>query len=483
MGVDLVKEKFFKLLNTRWVIFIFAFILMAIYLFLQKDLISTSGDAQETWKVVTTFLSSNPQNSYVMYKGFLAIIPNVVFYQLALFFNTNQFFFVIIFNCISFAYISTIGLPYFFAYIFKKEIENYKIYLLTIILYLGIRVNFSFISVDGPSIVVMLLMVNSVIRIIKREKNISLIYYIYTGIIFSMCTLYSGQYFPAVVFSLLFIICEKVIPILKNKKVNIKLISIACCFVIGFSSIICANNYFVNTRVQPVRDRGEWLPTGGQWLQSALTFNMTFSKYTAVTIPDNRGTAILLKENKDLQSIKAGAFSYGPVEYIKLVLKYPIDFLIRWLDRLFLGISIDNNETNFLYLLVSYSLLFLSLLTLKKSCKWLKDLFQSRTFLILALIFPSLVPCTMHVEMRYFISIQILIAGTALFSDTLWTALFNFKNFIKQIINNKNRGSKTPIQINYTFVSYSIFITLCFLLFATHYELLGPTSAHILFKK
>src|SRR6185369_929415 len=101
-----------------------------------------------------------------------------------------------------------------------------------------------------------------------------------------------------------------------------------------------------------------------------------------------------------------------------LVLKYPIDFMLRWLNRLFLGISVDNNELNFVYLFVSYTLLYLSFLTVRNKCKTLKEILDSRIFLILALILPSLIPCLIHVEMRYFMSIQILIAGTALLSDT-----------------------------------------------------------------
>ncbi|MBI6873593.1 hypothetical protein [Clostridium aciditolerans] len=478
-----MKKVCLKLIDTREGVFIFAFILMALYLFPQKDLIARSGDAVETWKVVTTFLNSNPEHSYVMYKGFLSIIPNVVLYQLALFWGVDQFFFVKMFNCISFAYISTIGLPYFFSYVFNKKIENYKIYILTIILYLEMGVNFSFISVDASSIVVMLLTVNSVIRIMTCEKKLPSIYYLYMGIIFSMCTLFSGQYLPTVVCTLLFIVFAKVIPIFRKKQVNIKLISIIVFFVVGFSIVNSANNYFVKTRVQPVRDAGQWLPTGGQWLQFALTNNMLMSKYSDVTIPDNRGKAILIKENRDIESIEKGGGSYNYKDYTKLVLKYPVEFLTRWLNRLFLGVSVDNNETNYFYLLGSYTLLFLSLLTFKKNCKWIKDVFDSRTFLILALILPSLVPCLMHVEMRYFMSIQILIAGIALLSDTLWNSLLNFKEFIKQVtIDRKNTDSSTSIQINYTFVSYLIFITLCFLLFATQYELLGPTNANILFK-
>jgi hypothetical protein len=207
---------------------------------------------------------------------------------------------------------------------------------------------------------------------------------------------------------------------------------------------------------------------------------MLFSKYDGTFLPDNAGKAILVKENADIQSIKKGGSVYSFKRDAELVLKYPIDFIIRWLNRLFLGISIDNDRVSFVYLFTSYTLLFLALLTIKDKCKKLKDILDLRLFLLLALVTPSLVPCLEHVEMRYFMSIQILIAGTALLADTLWNSLSGFKDFAASIIiNRKNRNGE--IRINYPFVSYVIFITLCFMLFATQYELRGP-SPSILFK-
>lgn len=481
----MIKNRILRLFDNKITLFIFAFFLMVIYLFPAKDLFAGSGDAVETWKVVTTFFSPTPYHSYVMYKGFLAFIPNVAFYQLSLLFNLDQFFFVKLFNCIGFAYITTIGLPYFFSFIFRKKIEYYKIYILTFVLYFGIRINFSFISVDFPSILVMMLMVNSAIRIKISEKKLPLYYYIYSGIIFAMSASFSGQYLPAFICTLLFLIFSKVMPMIKRKEIRVRFFVVLACFVVGFSSINISNNYFVATRVQPARDAGEWLPTGGQWLKFGLTNNMLYSKF--MMLPDNRGKAILIKENANIQAIEQGGGEYSYQNYVKLVLKYPVDFVMRWLNRLFLGISVDNGKfsstyLSFKYIFASYTLLFLSLLTIKQECEKLKNVFNSRAFLILALITPSLVPCILHVEMRYFMSIQILIAGTALLSDTFWKSLSGFKEFVKSITINR-KDVTIPcgeIRINYSFISYMIFIALCFMLLATQYELIGP-KPNILF--
>ena len=252
----MIKNNIIRLLDNKISLFVFAFLLMASYLFPAKDLITGSMDASETWKVVTTFFSHDPYSSYVMYKGFLAFIPNIALYELAIFFDVDLFFFVKIFNCISFAYITTIGIPYFFAYIFGNKIKYYKIYILTLILYFGIRPNFSFISVDFPSIVLMMLTMNSAIKIKISEKKLPIFYYIYAGIIFSMGLLLSGQYIPAVIFTLAFLFFSEVIPVIRQKKINFRSFVILACFILGFFVINVSNNYFIETRVQPVREAG-----------------------------------------------------------------------------------------------------------------------------------------------------------------------------------------------------------------------------------
>lgn len=476
------NNRFIKILDMKSIMFIFAFCLMAIYLFPAKDMVAGSSDALETWEVVRTFFDTNPHSSYVMYKGFLAIIPNLIFFELSRFFNLDQFFFLKLFNSIGFAYITAIGVPYFFSYLFDKKIEGYKIYVLSIIVFFAIRKNFTFISVDVPSVMVLLLTLNSAIRIKISQKKLPLIYYIYTGIITSMCALFSGQFLPAVICVILYIISTRFITLIRQKEMWVRFIAVLVCFAVGFSSVNYTNNYFIEKRVEPAREAGEWLPTGGDWLKYRLFgHGLITSKYGgSANIPDIRGKAILLRENVDISSIEKGGTVLNLKEYSRIVLKYPLDFLIRWLNKLFLGISVDDNRVSSTYLFFSYTLLFLSLYTLRNKCRMLKDLFNPKIFLILALITPSLVPSLLHVEIRYYMSIQILIAGTALLSNTFWRPFFELKELVlsKQGISllfNETR-------INYSFIAYIIFISLCFMLFASLYELAGPTS-DILFRR
>ena len=85
------------MINSRLTLFIFAFILMAVYLFPMKYLFGYTLDSGETWKAVTTFFSSKPYATY-MYKGLFAFLPNIVLYNLSIFLKLDQFFFVKLFQ-------------------------------------------------------------------------------------------------------------------------------------------------------------------------------------------------------------------------------------------------------------------------------------------------------------------------------------------------------------------------------------------------
>lgn len=472
--------KMMKKSNNKFFLLIFTFLLIGIKIFPLKNILGGSGDAVETWKVVVSFLSQNPYHSYVMYKGVLSIIPNVIFYQLALFFKIDQFFFVKLFYSICFTYISVIGLPFFFSFIFNKKIETFKIYILVIILFLGIGRYFTFINTDILSLTTLILLINCSIKIVARKK-ISLLYYFYAGIIFSACSTISGQYLPAIFLYVCFVFF-KIFIFLKNKKIKLRHILIVISFSVGFFTIKYTNDYFNKTRVEPIRNNSEWLPTGNEWFKWGITYKMLTSKYGSnLTIPDNRGTSILIKEKADLEKIKGGSIVYGYNGYIKLIAKYPLDFLMLWTKRLFLGISVDNNNVSFIYLFTSYTLTFISLLTVKNHCKKIKNIFlNQKTLLLLSFIVSSLVPCLWWTEMRYFISIQVLIISTAILSDTLWKILYKLIYSIKQLIVYKKHFLIKEIKINYTLISYFIFIILCFMLFATIYESLGP-NINILF--
>lgn len=468
-----MKNNFLKLVSNQIFIFLFAFFLMAIKLFPLKDFFHSSGDAIETWKVTTTFLTSHPEHSYVMYKGFLAIIPSVIFYQLSLLFHTNQFLFSKLFNCLLFAYISTIGLPFFFSSVFKHKIPVSRIYALIFVLFLGIGEYFTYINTDVLNVVFLILVVNSSIKI-AINKKIPLLYLYYTGLVFSACSSLSGQYVPAVILSSLYLFTSKFSILSKIRSIKPSYFFIILSFALGFFTVSYANNYFNQTRVEPVRKSGGWLPTGSDWLKWGLLNKMTYQKMSNFgIIPDNRGIAILKAEKFNMIKVNSGDTNFNYIRYFKLICKHPLDFLSLWSKRLFLGISIDNDRLSFIYLFFSYTFLFISFLTIKTGIQKIKDITQiPKTFLLLAFIVTSLIPCLLSTEMRYFVSLQILIIGTAIISDTFWKILNNFK--FPPLIRKDTR-------INYTLISYFIFLVFCFTLFASIYESYGPYKS-ILFK-
>lgn len=470
-----------NILKNKIYLFMFAFVLIASKIFPLENLFGASEDASEIWKVVTTFFSQNPQHSYVMYKGFLSIIPYALLYETSTYLKTNPFFFIKILYCLCFTYISCVGLPSTISYIFnKKNIENYKIFILILLLYFGIGTHFTFLNIDILSIVVMLLSTECTIQIIKKNKNY--LYYLYSGIILSMCSQFSGQYLLVTFFSILLIINHLRL-LTKNKKIKLlKLLLISIAFFIGYFLIYYSNQLFIKKRIEPIRNKGEWLPTSNEWMKWGLTYKMQITKYgtnTETPIPDNRGLSILKKENADLNRINDGTFSYEYNQYLNLIFKYPLDFIIRWLNRLFLGISVDNNNRNSLFLLISYTLTFFFLNEIKQKYNNFKKIFSKKSLLLFSIISCSLVPSLWWTEMRYFLSIQILVAGSIIYSNSLWNFIINIKIFFINLFNIYNKKHYLPLK--FYLLEYFIFITLCFMHFASIYEQIGPYPS-ILFK-
>ncbi|MEI8216420.1 MAG: hypothetical protein WCF96_04920 [Eubacteriales bacterium] len=461
----------FTFLTNKWLQFIFAFAIMFIFLYAQNSLISGSGDAIETWKVAKTFFSINPENSYVMYKGLWAIFPNVVFYQLSQSLGTDEFLFVKFFNAFLFAYITAIGLPYFINYILGNRSRNYRVYILIVLLFLIIRGNFNFISVDAPCIAILLFASNCVIKISEKDTTTSAFMYILVGSAIALLASFSGQFMPAAICLFVYIIIKNVKwSILSTKKGIVKVLVIAFCFILGFSLIKGPETYYFETRVETARANGAWLPSGKDWLQYGLAASL-MSMDLSIT-PDNRGTAILINEGQDLEALKAGAMIYTFKQSIGLVLKYPADYIVRWLNRLFEGISLNDGKNSIIFLLFSYSALYLALISLKRRCSELNNVLKPKSLIVLAWILPSLVPALLHVELRYFMSIQILIFSVSIYDEFVWDIIKDRTNYLKNRVK-KHEKNKKPIKINYTLIAYIVFILLCFMLYATQNELRG----------
>ena len=88
--------------------------------------VGVGGDVTDIWKTITSFYSGDIQPSYVLYKGFLSVYPYVWFYELSKVFGVGSWFFIKIFHCFLFSYVSDIGFPYIVSKLLKIEIKFWR---------------------------------------------------------------------------------------------------------------------------------------------------------------------------------------------------------------------------------------------------------------------------------------------------------------------------------------------------------------------
>ena len=456
-------KKLKKILKNKYFIFFIAFTLMFVFLIPNKDLTNGSGDAIETVKIIETFFSKTKYISYVMYKGIYAFIPGVISYNLGKFMSINWFWILKIINSLGFAYISAIGLPYTVEFLINKKLTVFQKYGFIFIYFILEGCYFNFISVDYMSFAIMLLCINSIIKLITNHENyISRI--IFTGAILGVCSCLSGQYLPSAI--VLTIYCCFII--FKKQKINLmksQKYLLLILFITSFMGTKMVDKIYQMKVIEPARKAGYWLPNGEEWLLTGFTSNMLTINYPK-SVSDNLGKSIILNENLDEKIISQGAAIYNKEGIIKTVLKYPLIFIVRWSERLFLGVMNDNLnlypssiikfKTIYLNIIMG-TFIYLSLLVFKENNKKIKDIFSFQTLILIAFLLSALVPSIGHVENRYYMAIRGLFIICAM-------TKFHFK---KNKINLKTK-------INYNILVYPIFIILILLLYAAIYQSIGP---------
>ena len=468
-------EKFKKnlkmIFSNRIFIFIFAFTIMFLLLLGYKDLYGGSGDANQTWNVVTTFFKKHRTYSYVMYKGIYAFIPGVISYNLGVFFNINQFLFLKIINSLGFAYISTVGIPNLVKKLLnKKEIEIYKYYLFVLVFFLLENNVFCFISVDYYSATLFILLCNITIRLIENTKKTNLLLFgLFVGFNLSL----SGQYSLATYLILVFITIKLVSANLKTISKNNIFKLLICLGVVlgGYMITSLPNAIYEEYVVNYGRSKGEWIPKGSDWVKTGMTRDMLIINYP-ITVPDNIGLSIMKARNDDIKLAKMGGSIYDYSDYVKIFMEYPIEFSTRIFERMFLGTINDYKNIGFvssihsnikINLIAMITFLYMSLSIIKNKVKKVKDILNYKTIIVLSSMLTIVPPSLLHVENRYYLYLRSLIIGTAIFGSS-------FK------INKINLKDIKDAKINYGFVSYIIFLILCIALYIAIYQSLDGAS-------
>lgn len=466
-------EKIKKIITNKYFIFFFAFVIMFICLLPLKDLFLGSMDSEETWGVVKTFFADDKYASYVMYKGLYAFVPGVICYYGGNLLNINPILLMKIFHSLSFAYIATIGLPYIIEYFFKKKILIWQRYLFILVILLLEYNLFAFISVDFISLAILLLCVNAIIKIKVNEKT-TIPHYLYLGLILGILGCLSGQYS----ISALLLMLYSFYLIIKNNKKNLKkCITILIIFLLGFIVTKGLNKLYVLLVVDVLRESGAWIPTGMDWFHTGFTASMGIIN-SPYLLPDNLGISMITNEGLDLGVVNGGGTLFSTIpEMFNIIIHYPIIFISRWSERLYLGIVNDPYNyfpcypffSTFMTLALMGTMIYASLLEFKDKVKTIKDIFTYKILIVITFIFPALVPSMMgHAENRYYFGIRSLIIAVFCMSPFLPNVIGKLKKLnFKQIKNWK---------INYSFIFYLIFVSFIILLYIALYQSAGPNT-------
>lgn len=469
-------KKFLNLLKQIISSKVFIFFVAVIAMFLvtyPQDLLLKSLDAEETWKVAETFFSEDKYYSYVMYKGVYAFLPCVLDVFLAGLLNIPQKIIFKLFNALCFGYVAAYGIPDLVNHIHKNEktsvLQRYL--LVALLLFFEKDINF-IVSVDMMSCALFFALCNSAMNVAKSTDG-KITRFIPFGIWFGLNMCLSGQFAISTVIVAGALIINTIYKHFKKhgfkdiKKHGALVLSLFVIFVCYYIAKL-PNQIYMNTVVEPARAAGEWIPTGEAWIINGLSQNLLYITWPS-QIPDNLSMGFLTEEQ--LARVQAGGIVFNYGEYIKLVLQHPIRFLVRWSERLFLGIM--NDPQNLIGKTVKYpSIMIISMAAIvyslydrfKARFKNYKDIISMDMAVYLGLLFSALVPSFGHVENRYFFAARCFIFGVFAISPYLNQTVDSIKNKIK---------NKTLEPVSWRFWGCAVFILLSLIIYYALYQSAG----------
>jgi hypothetical protein len=469
--------------------FLIAFVLIIVYTN-SLSMVYASGDANSIWGTIKSFFSEKVIGSYVLYKGFASVYPYVWLYQLSLLFETDQFTFVKIYHAILFAYSVSLGFPYLISKLIKVEVRLWRNILLIFMLFWVWKFTYALdqLMVDLPSLAYFLLAINTAIKANNFNGNKKLFYYIISGLLIGLVNNISGQYILAGYSIVIYIIYRNLVLLKQDRKKRLLIFTIlpVICLILSVGSISVINSEFESSVVDKLRSEGEWIPSKNMWMVLGI-FNFD-SKTLFPDIPDNLGIAIrneAFGEDYDVYKIgfdeKLGQAPqlYIPI-YINLVLKYPVEFIVRFFDRFFIAISPENNNLNIPMLILDYTALFVLLLKMR-SIKKLKDFFSPNLFLWVSFVLAIVPPIVMHMELRYAIQIQGLIFSVFILDDVIWEKMISLIKNISSKLKDKTWKNGLNLNFNPVFIYYIIFIIVCFSYIGSLHEIIGPVASRLTF--
>lgn len=470
------------------VAFIISFALVSYYTFSLPDLLSGGGDANSIWQTITSFHNDPITSSYVLYKGFLSVYPYVWLYDLSIFFDLDPFVFIKLYHCLLFAYVSAVGVPFVISELLAVKLRPYRNVIFVIVIFFMFKFTniFSMLMVDLPSWAFFVAGISAVIKLSKRDAETPKYKYFYSGLLVGLSLCASGQFKIAALLLILYVVVSLLSKgNLKSVITNRTTIVVFMLFIFGALIPKIYDAHFERTIVDPMRDRGEWLPTGEVWLLSGMTRLLPHYKY-GYPNASNRGLAILKETEGDgfeqrYENIKLGGGAYTAAEYVHIVKDNFFDFIVMWGTKTFISISFDGGNARVSHLAVSYSSLFLCAYLLYSRCRNIRDLLSSKAIIYLAILSTIAAPVFLFVDMRYGVTLQSFIIGLALFDDFIWVRLKNYLSAIAGAAKSRKLRFGVNNAIPYPLLMFLIYLLFCFLLYGALLEIPGSNPNDVLF--
>ena len=424
---DTRKEK-----KLSIVLFLASFIFVMYYLLKRGTMVDFYGDAYDIWQSITSFYSRERKPSYVMYKGFSSIFPYVWLYHLSQLIHINDFFFIMFYHALLFSYIAVYGAP-----MMIEELTNYRakpwqkaMTTLVFFLYWERYYAVSHLSVDLPSCAFFLIAIQCGISVRKSQswKRYSLLSL--SGLFAGLCANISGQYSVAAWMIIIYVIIQiwKSRPMDQQKAVRWSQVFIQVLLVLLPMSIPKQLNIvFYNKVVAPLIAEGAWIPSGKVWMERALVNGLpNLRMFYGNVLKDARGEAILFAMFGEeggryvLDAAAKGGLGWSVPEYLQAFFSQPSNFVMLYLDTIMCMLSDDGGRGSILILIPGYMMEYLTLYTLVVRIKRWKNVKTDKVLLVLA-VFSSVLAMLAftYCEMRYLLTLQCLLFGTALLGPIL----------------------------------------------------------------
>ena len=465
MGEQKRKENYFSTLKGRRTFSTLLFLIVFGYILFRMvrtgSMILISGDAADIWKTIKTYYTDDVYGSYVLYKGLLSIYPYVWLYKLAQLLHTNEFFFCMCYHSLLFAYVSVIAIPSFVKVLTGHTAKCWQRLLLVVALIWSWDryCVLSELMVDLPSCALFFAAIQCITKVSVVEGWKKYPSIVVAGLLIGSCASISGQYsLSAVCLTIYFIlILWKTVRLMRPDMMSrfIRFVAILCMFSIAVAVPYLLNVAFTRSFVDRLREEGAWIPSGSTWMERALVYMLNKSRSLyGYTLEDDRGLAILMDyygpEAKEeiWEAAANGIFGWTIPEYFNVFFRYPVDFIMLYINRFMVILSDDGGRFSLGILLISYTVEYLALLTMCKYMKTYRNLFCANTMLVLAVL-ASLIPClVMSIEMRNGISFYGLVYGVALAGPILPDSILSVQESIKGIgksVSDKGKPVSWPI--------------------------------------